>query len=236
MKVVTTVHDAGFRAYGHRWIDSVSNWPAGTDFVMYAEGFQPMNVPYVDCAALWRLNAFKERHAAYRPPSWRFDIVRFAHKVFAAHHALYEHEGIGVWLDADCVTYQSIPEGYIEAQLGDAYFAHFRRTAHYTETGMWIVNCAHPEHRAFMDTWLNWFETDAFKRLPEWHDCTTLDATLRLFERDGRITTKSLSGEFERDMHPMAKADIGRYVDHCKGARKELGRSPENLHRAEAAA
>ena len=96
------------------------------------------------------------------------------------------------------------------------------------------MNCAHPETKAFLDTWVDWFESGAFKSLHEWHDCTTLDATLRLFLKDSRITARSLSGEYERDMHPMAKADISKYIDHCKGARKAAGVSPENKHREHA--
>ena len=245
MKVVTTCHKAGFEQYGHRWVESVCNWPRDAKFVMYGEGFAFWRDHNTDdyitgriresrCEDLPRLAAFKEAHKNYKAPSWRYDIVRFSNKVFAAYDAFYNHDGIGVWLDADAVTFDPIPEGYIEEQLGDAFFAHFKRADWYTETGMWIMNCAHPETKAFLDTWVDWFESGAFKSLHEWHDCTTLDATLRLFLKDSRITARSLSGEYERDMHPMAKADISKYIDHCKGARKAAGVSPENKHREHA--
>lgn len=235
MKVVTTVHKAGFDLYGHRWLESAKNWPG--DSVLYAEGFgavtagRPNDVERVHfhkVENLARLTDFKARHAAYIPPMWRFDIVRFSHKVFAAYDALYDHDGIGVWLDADCVTYKPIPEGYIEEQLGDAYMARFDRTGHYTETGLWIVDCRHPEHKAFFDTWLQWFESGAYKQLSEWHDCTTLDATIRLFERDGRIKVKSLSGEHAGSMNPIAASDFSRFVQHLKGPRKGLQFDPDN--------
>lgn len=245
MKVVTTCHKAGFEQYGHRWCNSIGQWPPGTEFVLYGEGFGDCAPAAVylhrgsgaellakTCEDLPRLTAFKTAHAAYRAPSWRYDIVRFSNKVFAAYDAFYNHDGIGVWLDADAVTFNKIPEGYIEDQLGDAFFAHFKRADWYTETGMWIMDCRHPETKAFLDTWVNWFESGAFKSLHEWHDCTTLDATLKLFLKDGRINTRSLSGEHERAMHPMALADISKYIDHCKGNRKADGFSPENKHRA----
>jgi hypothetical protein len=41
-----------------------------------------------------------------------------------------------------------------------------------------------------------------------------------------------LSGAHEKSMHPMAKADLARYMDHQKGNRKYLSASPENAHRA----
>lgn len=224
MKVVTTVHKAGFDLYGHRWIESMPNWP-GAEFVMYAEGFTTPDVRCVRCEDLPRLEAFKRRHSAYKAPDWRHDIVRFSNKVFAAYDALYDYDGIGVWLDADCVTDKPIPTGYVEDQLGDAYLAHFDRPGHYTETGLWLMNCAHPKHREFLDLWVRWFEEDAFTRFNEWHDCTTLDATIRLTG----VPTKSLSGRYGNLMHPMAKADFSKYVDHCKGARKVAGASPERV-------
>lgn len=242
MKVVTTCHKAGFDQYGHRWCESVGNWPAGTEFVMRVEGIERLGelqasaaingmsgrLSFSRCEDLPRLAAFKEANKKYKAPSWRYDIVRFSNKVFAAYDAFYDYDGIGVWLDADAVTYKPIPDGYVQEQLGGAFFAHFKRADWYTETGLWIMDCSHPEKKAFLDTWVNWFESGAFKTLHEWHDCTTLDATLKLFLRDGRITTKSLSGEFERVMHPMAKADFARYVCHLKGPRKGMLHSPEN--------
>lgn len=223
MRIVTTVHKAGFEQYGHRWIESMPNWP-DAEFVMYAEGFTTDAVPCVRTEDVCRLASFKAKYANYRPPSWRFDSVRFSNKVFAAYDALYDYRGIGVWLDADCVTYKPIPPGYIEEQLGDAYLAHFRRTGHYTETGMWIMNCAHPMHRDFMDRWLAWFESGTFRKLQEWHDCTTLDATIKIMG----VPTKSLSGAYENDMNPMAKADMSRFVMHMKGPRKTMEVDPDN--------
>jgi hypothetical protein len=231
MKVITTVHKAGFEQYGYRWIESIANWPAA-EFVMYAEGFDPEGVAYKRIETLDRLEAFKKKYRDYRPVSWQWDIVRFSNKVFAVHDALYDYDGLAVWLDADCVTYRPIPDGYIESLLpAGNYMALLKRAGYHTETGFWVMDCSHPEHKAFMDTWLGWFESGVFRDLREWHDCTTLDATVRLFEKDQRIKTHSLSGAFEKDMHPISKIDLGKYIDHTKGARKVLGVSPENEFR-----
>ena len=235
MRVCTTVHQAGFEQYGQRWLDSVANWPKGTEFVLYAEGFDLVpNPPQVSVRRiedLPRLREFKTRHSNYVAPNWEYDIVRFSNKVFAAYDAFYDYKGLCVWLDCDAVTYKRLPKGYIQGLLPDGYMAMFKRAGYHTETGFWIADGSHPEHQAFLDTWLQWFELDKFKTLRQWHDCTTLDATVRLFERDGRIKTHNLSGQFSKDMHPMAKADIARFIDHCKGGRKDKGVSPENKFR-----
>lgn len=228
MRVVTTAPAFAVEpgGYANRWLDSRKNWPKGTEFLFYTEGYT------VDChgkdfAALPEFQAWKAKHRNYQPPSWQWDVVRYAHKVFAACDALYDYDGIGVWLDADCVTYKKIPEGFIERQLNGAYLAHYARTGMYTETGMWIMDCSKPGHKTFLDAWRNVYYTGHFKTLPHWHDCLTLDATIRA----SGVPTFNLSGEFSKDMHPQAKTELGKYIDHCKGPRKTKGASPENKFR-----
>lgn len=235
MKVITTVHKAGFNAYGHRWVESVQNWPTSAKFTMYGEGFDLPSGPTIAFKRnedIARLEAFKAKHKDYDPLGWQWDVVRFANKVYAAYDAFYDHDGLGVWIDCDCVTYNRIPDGYIEAMLPEgAYMGLFKRPALYTETGFWLVDCTHEAHKDFFDAWLAWYESGAFQELTQWHDCTILDANVRLFEKRGIIQTVSLSQGFENYGHPMAKADLGRYIDHCKGNRKAEGRSMENEFR-----
>lgn len=223
MRVVTTCHKEGLESYGHRWLDSRKQWPKGTDFQFYTEGFS-VDCPGKDLSQIPELVTWKRRHSDYRAPSWQWDVVRYSNKVFAAIDALYDYDGIGVWLDADCVTFKKIPKGLIEKRVEGSYLACYQRTGMYTETGFWIMDCRHKEHRLFLDTWKSLYLSDRFKDLPHWHDCLTLDATIRL--TGAKVT--NLSGEAHKHMHPMAVTELGRYIDHCKGERKQQGRSPEN--------
>lgn len=171
--------------------------------------------------------SFTEKHKGYVAPNYLFDVCRFSHKVYAAHQSLIDYDGIGVWIDADCVVRKELPASVIVKALDGAYMAMLKRAGMYTETGFWIVDCSHPRHAEFMDAWLAWYETGAFRCLANWTDCETLDATVRRFERDGHIRTVSLSGEHERHSHPLTQIPLGQYIDHCKGGRKALGYSPE---------
>lgn len=230
MKVITTVHKEGFDVYGQRFLDGLKLWPAH-DFTMYAEGFDaPCNFKRNE--SLPRLEALKNQYRKYKPLNWRWDVLRFANKVYAAYDAFYNHKGLGVYVDCDCVTYQQIPEGYIESMLPDGFYVGlFKRTGMHSETGFWVIDCDHPNHKHFLDQWLDVYESGLFKELPEWHDCETMDLTIRRFEKSNLIQSISLSQGFEKDMHPMAKADLGRYIDHTKGNRKAAGFSPENEFR-----
>mgnify|MGYP001032178269 CR=1 FL=1 len=232
MRLVTTCNKDGFDRYGHRVLEGWKHWPAGTELWWYTEGFslpkdKPDGIVEIDIASLPRLADFKARHASYVAPSYLYDVVRFSNKVFAMKAALENYDGIGVWMDADCVTRKDIAPGYIEGHLQGAYAAMFKRRGMYTETGFWIVDCSHPAHKDFMGMWGAWYEKDSFKNLANWTDCETLDATARKFERDGKVKIVSLSGKHENDMHPMAKTELGKVIDHCKGARKAKGFSPE---------
>lgn len=239
MRVVTTCHKAGFEQYGHRLLEGWKHWPKEAELWFYTEGFdipETTGVKQVKIEQLQGLDRFKAKYANYQPPNYLFDVVRFSHKVYAACDALAGYKGVGVWLDGDCVTYQDIPSGYIEGLIPrGAYIALFQRKGMYTETGFWAMDGNHPQHDAFLSTWADWYDTDAFKTLANWTDCETLDATVRRFERAGLIKAHNLSGEFAGEMHPMAKVDLARYIDHCKGPlRKAKGVSKENKFRVPA--
>jgi hypothetical protein len=233
LRVVTTCHKAGLEEFGHRWLDGRKNWPKKTEFYFYTEGYDldASGVTVKDIMAVPGFAEWKAKHIHYRPPGWQWDVVKFAHKVFAAWDALYDYDGVGVWLDADVVTHKKIPAGVIEKAVDGVYVAHYGRTGYYTETGMWVVDCSHPNHRPFMDALRTAYLSERYQSLSQWHDCMVFDAALRGFVRDGLVKARNLSGEFHKDLHPMAKTEYARYLDHCKGNRKTIGRSSENKHR-----
>jgi hypothetical protein len=128
MRVVTTYNKVGFDLYGHRCVETFNLWPEGSELKIYSE--DSLGIPFPAEFVEW-----KAKHQGYVPPAWQWDVVKYSHKVFAAIDALYDYDGIGVWLDADCVTFKQIPEGLIEKQVEGVYLAHYARTGLYTETG-----------------------------------------------------------------------------------------------------
>jgi len=234
MRVVTTCHRQGYETYGLRFVSGWQNWPTEAELFWYTEGFSPPpmdRTTFVPVDRIESLFNFKQRYSHYNAIDWRWDVVRFSNKVFAARDALYEYKGIGVWLDNDCVTFEKIPHNLIETLIpAGAYMGIFKRTGFHCETGFWVIDCNHEQHQAFLDTWCEWYTSNEFKRLPEWTDCHTLDATVRIFEKQGLIQTHNLSGAAEKDMHPLCHVELGKYIDHCKGRRKIEGYSPENKH------
>ena len=229
VRLVTSCTGKHFEDYAYRLFNSFKHFPKGTELWWYTEGFslpKQDGIVEIDIASLGDLSDFKKKHAAYKPPNYMFDVVRFSNKVYAADAALIDYQGIGGWIDADCVILKDIPEGFIEGHLQDAYIALLQRKGLYSETGFWIMDCQKEVHHDFLNMWTEWYRSDAFKGLANWTDCETLDATIRRFQKDGMKVT-NLSGDFAKDSHPLTKIALGKYIDHCKGRRKVLGYSPE---------
>jgi hypothetical protein len=232
MKVITTVHKAGFDKYGSKWVEASSNWPDEDELWMYTEGFD-LDHPRIRTKRveeLPKLEAFKARYRNYKPVSWEWDVVRWSNKAYTIYDAFRDHKGLGLWLDADAITYKKPPDGYIANLLPEHYYiALFKRVGMAPETGFWLINCNHAEHTRFIDTWIRWFDDDRFKELNQWCDAATMLATINAFERKKLISTFSLSGKFDRYPHPMSQVELAQYIDHMKGNRKAKGFSPENV-------
>lgn len=237
MRVVTTSNRLGLEQYGRRWLDSRKNWPQGpiftrgqTKFVYYTEGFDiPQEYWPIECKDLSELTEFTHWKAKYRhyiAPMWRWDVVRFANKIFAMVDAMADYDGIGVWCDADVVTFDKIPDGFVEDQLGDAFIALYQRTGTYSETGLWLMQCNHPQKKPFLNLLRNWYLGGKFRQCEEWVDCIAVDMAIKAL--GDKIKVKNLSGEHSLEMHPQALSEFGKYCDHTKGLRKAKGYSMEN--------
>jgi len=163
---------------------SIEKWDSQFEFVWYIDGKKWADKPHlhqVGIGKLTKLAEFRKLYAHYIPPSDEFDVLKHAAKVYAVHHALSDHQGLGVFLDYKTLAHSPISESFIEDQLDDVYMSVVSRRGLPTDTSIWAVNCAHPSHKQFMDTWLRWYETGAFKTLDNWTDASTLDSTIRKF-------------------------------------------------------
>ena len=233
MRLVTTCNGKQYNEYAHRLFDTFHHWPAGTELWWYTEDFslpeKKEGIVEISADKLQELQVFKSKWSKFAPPSYLFDVVKFSHKVFAVCDALFDYQGIGVWIDADSTVLKDIPSGFVESHLRGSFMAMLKRRGMYTETGFWVMDCSHPQKLEFLNAWLDLYRSGAFKALDNWTDCETLDTTVRLFEKQGLIQTVSMSGEHDKDMHPLTKIELGKYIDHLKGNRKSLGYSPERL-------
>jgi hypothetical protein len=234
--LLTTCHAVGWQQYGRHMVDTFDQfWPAEVPLYLYAEDFEPDHPrPLLRPLPAW-LTEFKARHAgdpranglSGKEYDFRYDCVRFAHKVAAVTDAALRPEvDVLIWADADIVTHAMVSMNWLTTLFPRGpYIAWLDRTGYHPECGFFMLRCSHPGHREIMRRWQQLYETDAVFGLAETHDSYVLNQLILEAEREKLITTHSLSGEARRYQHPLINSPLGACLDHLKGPRKALGRS-----------
>lgn len=235
--VVTTTNGKGWEETGRRMAQSfVDRWPQETRLTVYAEGFEP-DVAGVEARSLpdW-LPAFKARHSALPHRNgvmrgaydYRFDAVKFAHKVAAMTDFGAElDDGVMIWIDADTYTHAQVTPDWLKSLFREpSYIAWLERMNSHPETGFIMFRCSHPYHRNFMQSLEQVYVSDALFHLHETHDAFVIQhMAMAKFHSRKIPAPASLSGDANWH-HPFVSGPLGTCLDHCKGpTRKALGRS-----------
>lgn len=225
-------------------------WPSSVPLTVYAEDFD-VDVEDVGQERLPRwFNVWKKQLAndkdahgrdrkRMRPKSlpkgyeYRRDCVKFAHKVAAIVHAgAKQREDLLIWIDADTVTHERVDETWLRSLFGegDHYMAWLSRRRVYPECGFLMFDCGHSAHENFMSALRNIYESRAVFDLPETHDSYVIDGLVGMFVREGLFPKpRCLSGERGREsMHPFVHSELASRLDHFKGPRKRMKRTPKN--------
>lgn len=221
IKVVTTFNASGFELYGRKMIRTFrENWEV--PLTVYQEGFQidggiDLNVP-------WQ-QQFKERNKGRTFQDFRFDAVRFSHKIAAVTDAAKDCNYL-IWVDGDVFTYKPVTMDVLKQWLPDdgQYLSWLWRQKNYPEMGFYVLNCKHPAHQQIMQSLIEYYNTDKIYELEQYHDCWVF----RKVVIDAGVAWKSLSGVYETHLHPFVNSDLGRFMDHAKGNRKLKGHSHQS--------
>jgi hypothetical protein len=166
------------------------------------------------------LSAFKAEHAHLPAHNYRFDAVRFSHKVAAIEQAYKMGDAdVLIWIDADCVTHAPVDAVWLSDLLGEADFGYLRRAKKYPECGFMMFR------RGAMDDFLaelvDVYRSGRMFKMAEWHDSWVIEQVRQSLDPK----CASLSGEFEHTGHPLINGPLGSRIDHLKGNRKTVGRS-----------
>ena len=248
--VVTTFHEKGLKQYGQRMVDTFcKNWPKEIILHLYPEKCNPKvsdhsritltdmdtgvpdlknfkdrwkNVPHAngDISSFPRLANHKHRH---KPFKW--DAIRFAHKVYAIFHAAKETDAdVLIWMDADTVCHSPISLEDLEKLIpADKDLCFLGRKTKYTECGLYSMNLRSPSVQLFLQKFQQMYDyaENGIFTLDEWHDSFVFDAvrtSMKLNELDW--SSHLITGEG----HPLINSPWGAWLDHLKGDRKTQGR------------
>ena len=254
--VITTFHPAGLKQYAQTMIDSFEQyWPKEVDLVSYAENCSPQvtRTKVVDLlSACPDLVEFKRRHkdnpvangtiakdtkVPFKDNQFKWDAVRFSHKVFAVIHACENIDSDWIiWLDADSKTFRTIPESFLDEVCDFTSMACYlgRREKYHSECGWVAYNRHHPKLQKFMKDWRELYMSDRLFDLKEYHDSFVFDVLRKRYQDQG-VWFHNLSPELpgKGPGHPFIASRLGEYMDHMKGSkRKALGHSlPDDYDR-----
>jgi hypothetical protein len=252
--VVTTFHSAGYEKYGRRMIDTfLANWPKEVHLYVYAEDCQvtqtaPNLTVYDFHQRVPALVAFKDRYRddprangklAMGPPGpkgkqrgigFKWDAVRFSHKIYAVCDAARTTVDTVFWMDADMVCHSPITLATLDRLMPPtADIAYLGRKGKYTECGLWAIDMSKSSNMLFV-SWMqeayDQAETGVFA-MKEFHDCWVFDRTRERLQAQVPAwqqldwSAHLVMGEG----HPLINTEWGAYLDHLKGNRKDSGRS-----------
>lgn len=233
--VVSTMNEAGWKQHGKRMAESfVRRWPDSANLTIYAEGFE-VDVPGIEVRTLppW-IDAFKARYRAVPKYNgnimgrydFRFDLVKFAHKVAAlTDFGLSVDNGVMIWLDADTFFHSDVTEEFLDGLFPEpAYIAWLDRRDSFPETGFVMFRAGHGYHHSFMESLRNLYTSGEVTAQKQWHDAFLIWELAKAKIARGKIPPHvNLSGEAWRTSHPAINGPLGAVLDHMKGPRKDEG-------------
>ena len=165
----------------------------------------------------WRRGRLKLRRK--RTLGYRWDAVRFSHKVFALLHA---GRDVLFLLDADLSFHRDIAPDLLEALVPADCLVGFLARPKFTECGFVAYNLRHPAAFDFLAEYERLYVTDALFAERQWTDAYLFDVVRERFEKRGCRTHDIAQGLGRRVGHVLVESPLGAYMDHRKGERKRL--------------
>lgn len=162
-----------------------------------------------------------------------YDAVRFSRQLFIPEHAskFLPDGDIMIWMDADVVTFDHVPNGFVERLVGFSDLCTLGRDRGHTEIGFWGVTL-NPKTRSFLFNMAQCCRDDTIFKLNEWHSGYVFDQMADKAMHEHRWQHRKLTGGPDKanNGHVWFQCELGRYTDHLKGEkRKTLGYSPERI-------
>ena len=179
-----------------------------------------------------------------------FDAIRFAHKTFAIFEHVKAHRGCEklVWIDADVELHRPIDRAFEKKVTDPAFDIAFLDRSElvnpytkgrrmYPECGFVVYNLRSKSGKEFIERFAEAYESGRLFEMAEWHDSFVFQEILdELLKSNRQFRPLNIANinrvEISDPSHVFVSCILGEYMDHRKGLRKDLKKSPEFLERA----
>lgn len=189
-------------------------------------------------------NVFKNKYSfRNRTDNFRYDALRFAHKVFAIKKAIYLcNTQYLIWLDSDIKTFKKIDYKFLNSLIKTNYYMSYLGRGHlkdnpnqYSEAGFMIFDLNHEIDKSFWEDMNEMYMGGKLFELDEWHDSYIFDVVRKKIEKNKNIKNINISDLGLKDVgnenHVFVASNLGDYMDHKKGDRKNSKWSREFINR-----
>ena len=167
---------------------------------------------------------------------FKWNAIKFAHKTYSIFHcAQTVNTDILIWMDADTVCHSKITLKDLDRLCQSQYELCFLgRRKKFSECGLYSMQLGTKGIKRFLREFQRMYDDaeNGIFLLDEWHDSFVFDAVrkkctglpeLNWSAKLGDLRPSKLNSPGEG--HPLINSDWGAYLDHLKGARKDLKRS-----------
>jgi hypothetical protein len=250
--VVTSFNLPGYELYGKRFISSFhENWPTSAALVLTSEDEEVLSSirkEYRDSMIVsLNTNAQKKFETRFKKYNgfvklryfilrkklvgydYRYDAQKFAKKTFAllSSHTYWSDYLYLIWIDADTITHSTISNKELyEICSTSEEIGYLGRSKMHSECGVMVFNLKSHRTKMFVKTLALIYKVGLFRFLNEYHDSFVFDKLRCLFSAFP-IQLKFVNWNTnDVTSHPLINSHWGRFLDHLKGQRKYLGKSP----------
>ena len=243
--LVTSFRGDHWNIYAKDCIESfIKHWPKDTKLYAYyndwpergLQTYDSNRVEFIDLmsASTELCEFFKKFKSPEDTPNWRTDVKRWAYKVYTEYEFFAKSPpkcDVGIWIDADTVTYNDIPKAKLEEWLPkDKDIAVLGREAvNYIEAGFVMMRMTDLNKALFADLFGVWNSGEIYN-YREWHDAFVFTRIMNLHQAHG-LQVENLSPHCA-DLNAFEASPLVRYMYHNKGMLKfkeqQAGQEPPN--------
>ena len=163
--------------------------------------------------------------------SYLWNAVKFSYKVSCVTHAVntYNDYDYVIWIDDDTYTFRDIPMEFVESICPKETLVTYldrendRGSNKYPECGLVCYNMKHTLVTKFVDDWEKLYTSADIFDLLEWHDSYVFWHLTKEYRLKHSAKVHDIGySKGVKGHHVFVNSELGQYIDHFKGDRKNV--------------